>query len=411
MTVTVTDAPEPPVADAGADQSVPHGATVTLDGSNSSDPDTGQTLASYVWTQVADADGTAFSGTPETLTGASTHTASFTAPTSDAVLYFQLAVTSDTAPTTGTASKDIVVIAVVGTNRATNGVCSRGGLSVRWCGSDAGRQRQHRSGRGPNSELPFGRRQRRMARLSSAPRETLTGANTDTATFIAPSTAGTLFFRLTVMDNYAQSDGTPAPLSDTADAAIDVVINTPPTANAGEHGIGVNVGLVTLGGSGSDTEDDLAGQDLTYLWVQVLDLQGTPLVGHPAETLTGGGTKTPTFTPAWAGLRHFQLTVTDSLGASDSSVVKVDVINNRQPVPHAGADQSVLVSTRVDLDGSGSSDPDQAAYAYQTLTYAWVETVDAGHRPGEESRDSDADGQHHGDAILHGTGHGGDAVL
>ena len=380
VTVTVTDAPEPPVADAGADQSVPPAATVTLDGSNSSDPDAGQTLASYAWTQVADADGTAFSGTPETLTGASTHTASFTAPTSDAVLYFQLAVTSDTAPTTGTASKDIVAIAVVGTNRApTASAVAVGsvfdGVEVTLDGSgstdpDTGQVLSYLWTQTKADGTAF---------VGTA--ETLTGANTHTATFIAPRTAGTLFFRLTVMDNYAQSDGTPAPLSGTSDVAIDVTINNPPTANAGEHGIGVNRALVTLSGSGSDTEDDRAGQELTYLWTQVLDLQGTPLTTQTAETLTGGGTKTPTFTPTWVGNRYFQLTVTDSLGKSDSSVVKVDVINNRQPVPHAGADQSVLVSTRVDLDGSGSSDPDQAAYAYQPLTYAWVETVDAGTGP------------------------------
>ena len=377
VTVTVTDAPEPPVADAGADQSVPPGATVTLDGNNSSDPDAGQTLASYAWTQVADADGAAFSGTAETLSGASTATASFTAPNSDAVLYFQLAVTGDTAPTTGAASEDIVVIAVVGTNRApTASAVAVGsvfdGATVTLDGSGS-------SDPDTGQVLSYLWTQTKAdgTAFVGTP-ETLTGANTHTATFIASRTAGTLYFRLTVMDNYAQSDGTPAPLSSTSPVAIDVTINNPPTANAGEHGIGVNRALVTLSGSGSDTEDDRAGQELTYLWTQVLDLQGTPLTTQTPETLTGGGTKTPTFTPTSVGNRYFQLTVTDSLGRSDSSIVRVNVINNRQPVPHAGADQSVQVSTRVDLDGTGTSDPDEAAYVYQSLTYAWLETVDAG---------------------------------
>ena len=40
----------PPVADAGSDQEVDEGETVTLDGSNSTDPDNG--IASYLWTQT-----------------------------------------------------------------------------------------------------------------------------------------------------------------------------------------------------------------------------------------------------------------------------------------------------------------------------------------------------------------------
>jgi hypothetical protein len=41
----------PPVADAGPNQTVDEGVTVTLDGSNSSDPD--GDISSYQWTQIA----------------------------------------------------------------------------------------------------------------------------------------------------------------------------------------------------------------------------------------------------------------------------------------------------------------------------------------------------------------------
>jgi hypothetical protein len=44
---------DPPVADAGADQGVLEKITVTLDGSNSYDPDDG--IASYRWKQIAGA--------------------------------------------------------------------------------------------------------------------------------------------------------------------------------------------------------------------------------------------------------------------------------------------------------------------------------------------------------------------
>jgi hypothetical protein len=48
--VNVTGANDPPTADAGPDQNVDEETTVTLDGSNSSDPDDG--IKSYLWKQV-----------------------------------------------------------------------------------------------------------------------------------------------------------------------------------------------------------------------------------------------------------------------------------------------------------------------------------------------------------------------
>ncbi|NLG41867.1 MAG: hypothetical protein GX547_01365 [Phycisphaerae bacterium] len=71
-----------PVANAGADQTVSAGSTVTLNGTGSSDAD-GDPLT-FQWTQTA--------GTSVTLNNANTATASFTAPNISELLTFQLTV-------------------------------------------------------------------------------------------------------------------------------------------------------------------------------------------------------------------------------------------------------------------------------------------------------------------------------
>ncbi len=75
-----------PLADAGADQTVDEGATVTLDGSSSTDPDDG--IAAYQWTQL--------SGPSVILTDPTAVQTTFIAPDVDpgeTVLTFQLTVT------------------------------------------------------------------------------------------------------------------------------------------------------------------------------------------------------------------------------------------------------------------------------------------------------------------------------
>lgn len=89
----------PPVARAGKDRTVRAGDEVTLDGSESSDPD--GTISSYLWSQL--------SGTTVSLTGANSAIATFTAPSSAAELTFELTVTDDE----GATGRDTVAISVV----------------------------------------------------------------------------------------------------------------------------------------------------------------------------------------------------------------------------------------------------------------------------------------------------------
>ena len=116
MTIRVTGANDAPTAEAGDDQTVNEDVgTVTLDGTGSSDPDTGDTL-SYTWTQT---------GTPTVpLANADMATATVTVPSdlvANVALTFTLTVTDSRLPVT-----DTVIITV----RADNDAAVIGGMAT-----------------------------------------------------------------------------------------------------------------------------------------------------------------------------------------------------------------------------------------------------------------------------------------
>ena len=101
----VTVPNKPPVANAGADQSVNVGANVILNGSNSNDPDNAPSPLTYSWSQV--------SGASVALAGATTASSSFT-PTTIGAYFFKLTVSDGLA-----SASDEVKIDVVGSNPTT----------------------------------------------------------------------------------------------------------------------------------------------------------------------------------------------------------------------------------------------------------------------------------------------------
>jgi hypothetical protein len=135
--------------------------------------------------------------------------------------------------------------------------------------------------------------------------------------------------------------------------------NIAPIANAGPDQSLVAGATVTLDGSASS---DGNGDALRYQWT----ISAAP-VGSRA-TLNASTTARPTIIPDVAGTYRIALVVSDGNASSPSDEVTIVVsAQNRSPVADAGVDQSVLIGSKVTLDGSASTDTNGDA-----LTYQWT---------------------------------------
>ena len=136
-------------------------------------------------------------------------------------------------------------------------------------------------------------------------------------------------------------------------------VNSAPVAVAGPNqSVKLNT-VVTLEGRLSyDPNRD----NLTYSWVML-----SKPAGSAATLLPVQGSATPTFTADLAGTYVASLVVSD--GQLFSGVAATTVLasaTNLPPVAHAGVAQTVKLGATVTLDGSGSTDADG-----NSLTYAW----------------------------------------
>jgi hypothetical protein len=334
---------DPPIAEAGPNQNVNEGIMVTLNGSNSYDPDLGDSIA-YNWEQTG--------GSPTvTLTGANTAQASFTAPNVGLVgasLTFKLTV-SDSG---GLKDTDTAIVNVSFVNSPPVAVANpptqtvEEGILVILNGSNS-----YDPDAGDSISYQW-------EQTSGSPIVTLTGANTAQASFTAPnvgSDGASLTFKLTVSD----SGG----LKDTDDVIVNVTgKNEPPIADAGPDQTVGEESLVTLDGSNSNDPEDPQARSLSYQWKQK--------AGMPSVTLSNPQFAQPTFTAPNVSVGGtsltFELTVTDSgdLQSSDTTIVNVTG-DNDPPTADAGANQTVDENTIVILHGSNSFDPDDGIKSYQ----------------------------------------------
>ncbi len=275
-----------PTANAGADQVVRKGATVTLDGSASSSPR--GSIDSYQWRQTA--------GTGVSLSSGGTQpTATFTAPnvTADQTLTFELRVTSRYLDATDTVSVLVKANMPPTANAgADKEVKSMSPVSLTGSGAD-----------------PDGDALTYHWTQTSGSTTTIIGAS-DTATlhFTAPFvTADTsLTFTLTVKDSHG-STGT-----DSVSVLVKKNLNAP-VVNAGSDQTVYSGDAVSLPGTASDAD----GDTLTYNWSQT---------AGPAVSLSGAVTATLSFTAPTVTVDtrlSFTLTVSDGRGGARDDAVSV----------------------------------------------------------------------------------------
>jgi len=182
---------------------------------------------------------------------------------------------------------------------------------------------------------------------------TLSGASSVNPSF-TPDVDGVYVISLIVNDGSVDSDVVFVTFT-----AGDTAENTP-IADAGTNRNVITDVLVTLDGSGSWDPD---GDALSYYWL----LHSKP--GGSKAALSQATSVNPSFTPDADGVYIISLVVNDGVtdSAFDNVTITAGSIAENPPVADAGTNKNVVTGLIVELDGSGSSDPDGDA-----LTYLWT---------------------------------------
>ena len=325
-----------PVANAGPNQTVTTGTTVTLNGSSSSDAD-GNPLT-YLWSFVSIP-----AGSGATLTGSTTVKPTFLADkTGQYVVHL---IVND-----GVVSSTPATVTITTTPGNTAPVANAGPDQTVQMGATV-----MLNGSGSNdvdgNPLTY---QWTFVTVPTGSTATLLNPTNVMPTFVA-DVAGQYVVKLLVNDGKVTSTQDTVTITTTGG-------NTAPVANAGPDQ-SVPVGTtVTLNGSGSNDADQ---NPLTYDWSFISIPSGS------AATLSNPTAAKPSFVADKAGQYVVQLIVNDgTVNSTPDTVTIAAATGNTAPVANAGPDQSVQVGASVILDGSASTDADRNA-----LTYHWALTA------------------------------------
>jgi hypothetical protein len=282
---------QPPVVNAGIDQSADEGVIITLVGSGS-DADGSVTFS---WSQT--------SGTAVTLSSTTISNPTFMAPivTGSVELVFTLTVTDSA----GNSVVDTVIITVVDFNASPNvdagpdqTVDEGDAVSLNGSGSDA------------EGAVTY------VWSQTVGTAVTLTDSTISDPNFTAPNVQSdeVLTFTLTVTDEGGKSK------ADSVAITVQDTDNTLPIVNAGIDQQVDEGAAVLLAGSGSDAEGSV-----TLSWTQI---SGTTV------TLSDNSVANPSFTAPLISIDEtltFRLTVTDNVGASVFDDVSIVTKDNNSP--------------------------------------------------------------------------------
>jgi hypothetical protein len=327
-TVTITTINTVPVANAGADQTTSVGATVTLNGSTSSDAD-GDALT-YLWTLQSRP-----AGSSATLTGANLVTPSFTVDRPGS--YVARLIVGDGRSSASTSS-DSVTISTVNSAPVASAGADQTALVTQAITLNAGG-----SSDVDGDALTFAWTFVSRPAGSSA---TLGNPSSVQPTFVVDR-PGAYQLRVVVSDGSLSS----------ADLVDVQTVNSAPVAQAGADQSAYVGQTVTLDGSGST---DVDGNALGYVWA---------LTSRPSDSsaaLVDPAAVTPTFVLDRAGIYVAQLIVNDGTVSSAADTVTITTLNSA-PVANAGADVSAVAGRTVSLTGSASTDVDG-----DLLSYSWA---------------------------------------
>ena len=360
VTIKVRSERVDPVAQAGDDESVGSGGTVTLDGSRSTVASSSSVLL-FSWARTG---GT--STATGTLTGATTATPSFTAETlipgaADVTHILTLTVTDNlnlTATDTVTITVTAALFANAGPDQPRRGqptIFSGETVTLDGSGSTP-------TGSGRNVTYAWTQTGGTTVTLSN----TTVLDPTFTAQTLNPGDADVTYeFTLTVTDDKGSTDAT-----DT----VTITVKAPPfgklVAEAGTGG-SVDSGTRNVELDGTGSTETVGVRTVTYAWARTGGTgDDTVAPSNPAALQTSFTAET--LNPGDASVTHiFTLTVTDNQGSTQATdTVTFTVL--APLVAEAGPNKTVASGGTVTLNGSTQTD------STRTVTYAWTRTSGTG---------------------------------